>query len=211
MTHSPIPTVHVVDDDPAVLSSIQWWLESLDYQVRTYPTAEEFLERHVTSTPSCLVADVRMPDMDGLELQQRLADSGACIPVIFLSGHGTIPVAVEAMSRGAVDFLEKPYEKEVLKQRIEKALERSAAQDSRQTSLAEIRANFDALTRRQREVLTHVVEGRANKVIAIELGLSEKTIELHRAKMMKRMGADSVAHLVKMWMVLQGEAASIRP
>lgn len=208
---SPAPTVHVVDDDPAVLSSLQWWLESLEYQVRTYPTAEEFLQHHVPSTPSCVVIDVRMPDMDGLELQQRLAESGACVPVIFLTGHGTIPLAVEAMNRGAVDFLEKPYEKEVLRERIEKALERSRTQDSRQNSLAEIRANYDALTRRQREVLAHVVEGRANKVIAIELGLSEKTIELHRAKMMKRMAADSVAHLVKMWMVLQGEAASVRP
>ncbi|MEM7309549.1 MAG: response regulator [Planctomycetota bacterium] len=197
------PTVYVVDDDEAVRHSLEFWLRSLELDVHGFPSGEAFLSQADIVTPSCLVVDLRMPDMTGLELQERLNSEGIRVPVIFLTGHGTIPQAVQAMSRGAIDFLEKPYEKEVLYDRIQKAIAKDERESFDAQRLDELRERRAGLTQRQLEVLERVVEGKANKVIAIELGLSEKTIELHRAKMMRRMGADSLAELVKMWVALQ--------
>ncbi len=197
------PTVYIVDDDEAVRSSIEFWLSSLGMDVRTFASGEDLLVGFAPESPCCIVVDLRMPNMDGLALQNRLHKEGTRVPIIFLTGHGSIPLAVQAMENGAVDFLEKPFEKEVLLKRIEQALDRDSAQEADGRELNVLRQRVDSLTRRQREVLDHVVQGKANKVIAIELGLSEKTIELHRAKMMKKMSAESLAELVRMWVTLE--------
>ena len=173
------PTVYVVDDDEAVRHSLEFWLRSLEMDVQGFPSGEAFLAQAQIVSPSCLVVDLRMPDMTGLELQARLKAEGIRVPLIFLTGHGTIPQAVQAMERGAIDFLEKPYEKEVLYQRIKQALAKDTKDAFDAKRIDELRERKAGLTQRQLEVLERVVQGKANKVIAIELGLSEKTIELH--------------------------------
>ena len=200
--------IYVVDDDEVVRNSLEFWLRSLDMDVQGFASGEAFLSDYKPATPACLVVDLRMPDMTGLELQSRAKEEGIRVPMIFLTGHGTIPQAVQAMEEGAIDFLEKPFEKEVLHQRILQALEKNTREADDSQRIDELRQRTESLTQRQREVLERVVQGKANKVIAIELGLSEKTIELHRAKMMRRMGADSLAELVKMWVAVEGGTAA---
>jgi two-component system, LuxR family, response regulator FixJ len=198
------PTVYVVDDDDAVRRSLELWLRSLDMEVRAFLSGEAFLAAYKPVVPSCLVVDLRMPEMDGLALQERLRSSGVSLPIIFLTGHATVRFAVQAMEAGAVDFLEKPYDPSVLLERVRQSLDWHARSAGDAARTAELVQRYRGLTLRQKEVLQRVVVGKPNKVIALELELSEKTIELHRAKMMRRMGADSLAELVKMWILLEG-------
>ena len=192
------PTVYIVDDDDAVRRSLELWLLSHELDARGFASGEAFLAGYQPVVPACLVADLRMPRMTGLELQEQLLRRGIHLPIIFLSGHGTVRHAVQAMEHGAVDFLEKPYEKDVLLERIRGAFVRHQNESVRVARESELRRNFGELTRRQREVFERVVAGKPNKVVAAELGLAEKTVELHRSKMMKCMGADSLAELVRM-------------
>ena len=197
------PTVFVVDDDEAVRNSLRFLLKSVGLATRTLASAAEFLETYSPSQPGCLVLDVRRPGMSGLELQQQLNVRGAVIPVIFITGHGDIPMAVEAMQHGAFDFLQKPFRDQDLIDRIQRALAKDARNRSSLKEHDRIRQRFDSLTPREREVLTLMTRGKANKVMAAELGLSQRTVEIHRARVMEKSGAASLAQLVRMVMDLE--------
>jgi len=198
-------TVFVLDDDQAARESLRWLLESVGHHVNCYASALEFLERYDGSVPGCLVLDVRMPGMSGLEVQHHLLERGWCLPVIVVTGHGDVPMAVRAMKSGAVDFLQKPYNDQTLLDRIQQALDLCSQRRQSHDELAMIRASYEHLTQREREVAALVVAGKANKVIAIELGLSPKTIEVHRANVMSKMQAHSLSELVQMYMRLEVE------
>ena len=193
-------TVFVVDDDQAARESLHWLLESVGHRVQCYSSAIEFLDNYNTSMSGCLVLDVRMPGMSGIELQKYLQDRGWCLPVIVVTGHGDVPMAVRAMKAGAVDFLQKPYNDQTLLDRIQQALELCKVRRRNRRELANLMRNFEQLSPREKEVAESVVAGKANKVIAIELGLSPKTIEVHRANVMVKMQASSLSELVQMWM-----------
>jgi FixJ family two-component response regulator len=195
------PTVFVVDDDEAVRDSLRLLLKSHGMPAVTHGSAEEFLNGYDAEQPGCIVLDVRMPGMSGPELQDELNRRGAVIPVIFVTGHGDVPMAVEAMRHGAVDFLQKPFGDEDLIERIQRAL--SADRLNRETLGAkdQIRARIAALTPRERQVLDLVTRGTSNKVIAGDLGASQRTVEIHRAHVMEKMGATSLAQLVRMTIV----------
>ena len=195
----------VVDDDEAVRNSLRLLMKSVGLAAITLPTAQEFLDKYKPQQPGCLVLDVRMPGMSGLELQEQLNVRGAMIPVIFITGHGDIPMAVEAMQQGAFDFLQKPFRDQDLLDRINGALKQDAENRETVERHADLKRRSESLTPREREVMALVVDGRANKVIAIDLGLSERTVEIHRANVMEKMQARSVAHLVKMHLTLNGE------
>ena len=191
-------TVFVVDDDAAIRDSLRWLVESIGLSVRTFENAAAFLDAYSPDQPGCLVVDVRMPGMSGLELQEQLNARGITLPVIVISGHADVPMAVRAMKGGAVDFLQKPFDDQVLIERINNAIgrDRRARQDGlRQTDLASL---FERLTPREREVMELVVSGKANKQIAAILDRSEKTVEHHRAHVMRKMEAGSLAELVKL-------------
>lgn len=202
-------TVFVVDDDQAARESLRWLLESVGHHVSCPASAHEFLESYDGTVPGCLVLDVRMPGMSGLELQNHLIERGWCLPVIIVTGHGDVPMAVRAMKAGAVDFLQKPYNDQTLLDRIQQALALCSQRRQNHSELGLIRANCEHLTQREREVAELVVAGKANKVIAIELGLSPKTIEVHRANVMFKMQAHSLSELVQMWMRLQAEPGEL--
>lgn len=193
-------TVFVVDDDQAARESLRWLLESVGHHVSCYGSAKEFLAEYDGSVPGCLVLDVRMPGMSGLELQSHLQEHQWCLPIIMVTGHGDIPMAVRAMKSGAVDFLQKPYNDQALLDRIQQALDLCSQRSREYYELAKIRRNYQQLTPREKEVAELVVSGKANKVIAIELDLSPKTIEVHRANVMEKMQARSLSELVRMWM-----------
>src|SRR5271170_1271028 len=201
------PTVFVVDDDEGVRNSMRFLLKSVGLATRVLPSASEFLDTYEPSHPGCLVLDVRMPGMSGLELQRQLNLLGAVIPVIFITGHGDIPMAVEAMQQGAFDFLQKPFRDQDLIDRIQRALERDRSSREDLGQRNRIRERRDSLTPREREVLALVTSGSANKVMAADLGLSQRTIEIHRARVMEKMGASSVAQLVRMIMDLDDTQA----
>ncbi|MDH4260320.1 MAG: response regulator [Gammaproteobacteria bacterium] len=196
-----VPTVFVVDDDEAVRSSLRLLLKSLRIPAVTHGSAAEFLAHYDPGQPGCIILDVRMPGMNGLELQDELNRRGAVIPVIFITGHGDVPMAVEAMQHGAIDFLQKPFSDKDLTERIERAL---AIDFSNRAVLGEkdqICVRLAALTPREREVLQLVALGKANKVISGDLGISQRTVEIHRAHLMEKMGANSLAQLVRMTMI----------
>ena len=199
------PTVYVVDDNDSMRRALQTLLSTVGYVTAAYPGPMEFLAHFTADAPGCLVLDIRMPQMSGLELQQKLNLLGFMIPVIFITGHGDVPMAVQAMKEGAFEFLQKPFQDQELLDRINQALQRDTENRSRLAHLTETRQKFDLLTPRERQVLAMVVAGSANKVVAIELHLSERTVEIHRAKVMEKTGARSVAHLVKMHMSLSTE------
>jgi two-component system response regulator FixJ len=203
----PAPTVFVVDDDEGVRNSLRFLLKSVGLATRTLASAGEFLEVYDPSQPGCLVLDVRMPGISGLELQQQLNLRGAVIPVIFITGHGDIPMAVEAMQQGACDFLQKPFRDQDLIDRIQRALERDARSRAALGEHARIRERLDSLTPREREVLALMTRGKPNKIMAAELGVSQRTIEIHRARVMEKSGAASLAQLVRMVMDLGGDPA----
>ena len=199
------PTVFVVDDDEGVRNSLRFLLKSVGLTTRALASASEFLEVYTHNQPGCLVLDVRMPGMSGIELQQQLNLRGAAIPVIFITGHGDIPMAVEAMQHGAFDFLQKPFRDQDLIDRIQRALERDARNRTVLAQHVRIRERLESLTPREREVLTLMTRGKPNKVMAAELGVSQRTVEIHRARVMEKSGANSLAHLVRMVMDLEAE------
>jgi two-component system response regulator FixJ len=199
------PTVFIVDDDKAVARSLRWLIETVRLKVETFSSAQGFLDGYDSSKPGCLVLDVRMPGMSGLDLQERLAAQRIHVPIIFITGHGDVQMAVRAVQSGAFDFVEKPFNDQDLLDRIQKAIIFDAGQRGRSMQRAQLRSLFASLTPREREVLDLVVEGMSNKAIANSLGLSAKTVEVHRAKVMEKMHARSVADLVKM--AMQNHAA----
>lgn len=195
------PTVFVVDDDEAVRASLRLLLKSLGIRAITNSSAAEFLAEYDPEHPGCIILDVRMPGMSGLELQDELNRRGAIIPVIFITGHGDVPMAVEAMQHGAVDFLQKPFSDKDLTNRIQQALSIDLRNRALLGEKEIMRARLAALTPREIQVLRLVTLGKSNKVIAGDLDLSQRTVELHRAHLMEKMGASSLAHLVRMTMI----------
>ena len=191
-------TVFVVDDDEAVRASLKLLLKTLGLPAQTYASAQEFLATFDERRGGCLVLDIRMPGMSGLELQEELNTRGAMMPIIFITGHGDVPMAVEAMQRGAMDFLQKPFRDQDLLDRISEALAKDRAGRELLGNRERIHARIVGLTPREREVMALVTQGKANKVIAADLDLSQRTVEIHRAHVMEKMGENSLAHLVRM-------------
>lgn len=195
-------TVFIVDDEEAVRDSISLLMRSVALPARTYPDARAFLAAYDPNEAGCLVLDVRMPRMSGLDLQQELNRRGLPLPILFITGHGDVPMAVEAMRAGAVDFLQKPFNDDELIRRVQRALALDRERRARWQGLDAIRRRHESLTPREREIAKLLVAGAANKVIAIDLGLSERTVELHRAHVMEKMEAGSLAQLVQMILLL---------
>ena len=191
-------TVFIVDDDAAVRDSVAMLLGTVNLTTETFTSAEDFFAGFDPNRPGCLLLDLRMPGMSGLGVQQELAQRGSRIPIVFLTAHGDVQVAVQAMKEGAVDFLQKPFRDDELIERIQKALEVDRRQRALEVDEANFRSRLAELTPREKEVMDHVVAGAPNKAIAMDLGLSERTIEIHRSRVMKKMGVTSLAELVRM-------------
>jgi two-component system response regulator FixJ len=200
------PTVYVVDDDDGMRRALEMLLGTVGYKTAVFSRPSEFLVNYTPDSPGCLVLDIRMPDMSGLELQQHLNRMGSMLPVIFITGHGDVPMAVQAMKEGAFEFIQKPFRDQDLLDRINHALKQDAENRNMVARRAEVLHRHESLTPRERQVMDLVVDGAANKVIAIDLELSERTVEIHRAKVMEKMGARSVAHLVKLHLNLTDKA-----
>ncbi len=198
--------VHVIDDDIDVRQSLAFLLSTAGLAVRVHESAVAFLKALPDVQPGCVVTDIRMPEMDGLELQRRLVDLKAGLPVIVMTGHGDVPMAVEAMKAGAVDFIEKPFHDETLLSAIRSALDSHARNREREERVVAIRKHLDALSSREREVLQGLAAGKANKVIAYDLGISARTVEVYRANVMTKMQADSLSELVRMVLMADGES-----
>lgn len=192
------PTVFVVDDDAAVRDSLRWLLESVGHAVETYASGAEFLDSVEPDRPGCLLLDVRMPGMSGLELQDALQKRGTQLPIIMITAHGDVPMAVRALRAGAFDFIQKPFNDQVLIDRIHDCLAQERQRLSEEANKAEVRERFATLTPREREVLEGIVAGKPNKVLADEMGISIKTVEIHRARVRDKLKADSIPELVAM-------------
>ncbi len=206
------PTVYVVDDDPAMRSSLRWVIESVGLTVRTCASAQDFLLTYQASDPGCLVLDVRMPGMSGLDLQAELAARKIHIPILIITGYAEVPLAVRAMKAGAFDFIEKPFSDQTLLDRIRAAVSHDEVSRRRRATRAEVRARLALLTARERDVLERVVAGKSNTVTADELGLSTKTVEVHRAHGMEKLKADSLADVIRLWLLAtEDDDASLLP
>lgn len=198
------PTVFVVDDDQAMRNSLKWLIESVGVLVESFSSADDFLAQFQGGRAGCLVLDVRMPGMSGLDLLEHLAERNIRIPVVIITGHGDVPMAVRAMKSGAIDFIEKPFNDEVLLDAIRRAIAFGEEQRSHQSEHLQIEERLQHLTPREREVMDRVTEGHSNKEIANSLGVSAKTIEAHRARVMEKMQAGSLAELVRMALAIDG-------
>ncbi|HVY79589.1 MAG TPA: response regulator transcription factor [Steroidobacteraceae bacterium] len=204
------PTVYIIDDDNGVRTSIRVLMKSVGLPAATFASAQEFLASYNPAMAGCVVLDIRMPGMSGMELQEALNERGAVIPVIFVTGHGDVPMAVEAMRHGAFDFLQKPFRDQDLIDRVQAALARDRETREELKEHSRIRARIATLTPREKEVLDLLTVGKANKMMAQDLGLSQRTVEIHRAHVMEKMGAKSVAQLVRMVMELQYSESGTR-
>lgn len=191
-------TVYVVEDDEAVRDSLELLLKSDGKPVKTYDNANAFLKDYSEKMVGCIVLDIRMPGMDGMELQKKLNEKHSILPIIFVTGHGDVPMAVDAMKEGAVDFIQKPYREEALLEKIDAALAQDLEQRKTLGEKQEILRRVKSLTPREHEIMDRMIEGQANKVIAIELEISQRTVEIHRSRVMHKMGTHSLAHLVRM-------------
>jgi FixJ family two-component response regulator len=190
--------VFVVDDDPSMRRSLESLLRSVGHEVRLFASAPDFMQAARNDVPGCLVLDVRLPGMSGLAFQQELTKAGVMVPIIFITGHGDVPMSVRAMKAGAAEFLTKPFDDQVLLDAVHAALERDRANRRADAGLATLRARYDGLTERERQVMGHVAAGWVNKRIAAEIGLSVVTVKVHRGQVMRKMQAKSVAELVRM-------------
>ena len=190
-------TVYVVDDDEAVRDSLQWLLEGKDYRVRCFESAESFLARYDTREVACLIVDIRMDGMSGLELQDRLIENKSPLPIVFITGHGDVPMAVDTMKKGALDFIQKPFDEAKLDSLVERMLDKARDAFTGHQQAASRDALLAKLTSRESQVLERIVAGRLNKQIADDLGISIKTVEAHRANIMEKLGANTVADLLK--------------
>jgi two-component system response regulator FixJ len=195
-------TVYVVDDDDGMRRALDTLLTTVGFKTAVFSRPSEFLAEFHADAPGCLVLDIRMPEMSGLEVQQHLNTIGSMLPVIFVTGHGDVPMAVQAMKEGAFEFIQKPFRDQDLLDRINHALRQDTDNRNTLARRADVLHRVESLTPRERQVMDLVVDGAANKVIAIDLGLSERTVEIHRAKVMEKMSARSVAHLVKLHLTL---------
>lgn len=199
-------TVYVVDDDEAVRDSLQWLLEGQDYRVRCFESAEAFISRYDAREVACLIADIRMSGMTGMELQDRLIERHSPLPIVFITGHGDVPMAVESMKKGALDFIQKPFNESQLLQLVERMLETARELFSEYQQAANRNALLGKLTTRESQVLERIVAGRLNKQIADDLGISIKTVEAHRANIMEKLGANTVADLLRIALSITARA-----
>ena len=200
------PVVFIVDDDSSVRRSLERLIQSVGLAVQSFASAEQFLQSGHREETGCLVLDVRMPEISGLDLQEKLTRAGILLPIIFISGHGTVPISVRAMKAGAVDFLQKPFDEQDLLDAVYRAIDRCRQRQAQREELKELEARIHTLTPKEYEVFARVITGMPNKNIADKLATAEKTVKVHRASIMKKMGAQSVADLVRM-----AEKAGIRP
>lgn len=198
MKSAMVPTVFIIDDDRGMRQAIHDLVESVGLRAESFATGQEFLSRRHTGDPSCLVLDVRLPQMSGLDFQRRLAETGIQIPIIFITAHGDIPMSVRALKSGAVEFLTKPFRDQDLLDAIQQALQRDSAAREQQAEIRDVQERYKALTAREREVMNLVVSGMLNKQIASEIGASEATVKIHRGHVMQKMQAGSVVELVRM-------------
>jgi FixJ family two-component response regulator len=206
MTTEPDPTIFVIDDDPSVRKSLSRLLESLGFNTETFASAEEFLKRGHFDGLGCIVLDVRMPGLSGMDLQRELNKADYSMPIVFITGHGNIPMTVQAMKGGAVDFLTKPFDDEELLQAVEKAMEVDRNVRAERAEVRDVLRRVEKLTPREHEIVRYIIAGMLNKQIAFRLGIAEKTVKIHRGHIMEKLAADSVAELVRV-----AEKARIKP
>jgi RNA polymerase sigma factor (sigma-70 family) len=195
-------TVYIVDDDQAIRHAMELLMRSVGLDYEIFHSGDDFLSGHTNDRAGCLVLDIRMPGLGGLELQEKLNEMGSTLPIIFITGHGDVPMAVEAMQKGAVDFIQKPFRDQELLDQISEALKTDQERRSARDEKTEVSNRLEKLTKREREVMDLVVTGKPNKVIAYELGVSQRTVEIHRARVMEKMEARSLADLVRMHLAI---------